>query len=1080
MTDAQTRSSTVHEGRGQGANDHTWFLPLRTIESRGAMSTRPTRLGDLAKRRSEVLAQYWTPEGLVDLVWSIVTPAIDAARQRTGGRVAILDSSCGVGRFFWRADPAKHTIGGMDIDAAAISALAAHAEQAGFHCNLRAGRLEDMRPRQFAVGLLNPPFGLALTSPALEPFEGITTWGKFGPDTSAVSHLYAVAQALVACQIVVAVLPMGALKEMEGIPAFAHRLRATIELPRGTFREENTDVQTGLAIFGQRSRRGAVQHIGRLANLSPGLPPFDLECDAEDQRGRPRLNEITIAEDQPVITQPVIGDPRVWIAHDGRKVIIKTRCGFARARALNAVLQSRIDRDALGQGVSLPRGVQYRGQAWLDLEHHLLQPDTIASFEQLAARIRAAGVQVIVDPGVLGYLRKRVRADAMRRVPLQKTVFIRQDADLSTLRNGECVTATAHKTHVCDPGSWKSAIVIKGRRVTIEAMIEAHQREYRVVHDGKHVGRFTREQIDTHYRVDVALGQKGWKQVHAGRWASHPQRCAERERIARALGLDKLLSWDFQLRDTVELSIAPRGISAWYPALGKTRQAFALCRIRGGRHNLIAVEARLVEEICSQFIAWGIDRSLWQVIRTPEDARALKCVNIISYERLRREIAPGAGRRTFASLLRRRLHTVVADEAGLVANRASDQTRALWKLSPKCRYVLDGNPVGNYINDALPILQWAAADGSAVMRYGHHGPYVDPQNLTTMANSRRGVDVFIDRHVTTTWYTSEWRENGGRDGARRQVPHLRDVEGFRDLIAPHVLRRVPQEPDVCRYVKLPEATVVEHQLDFDPEHLSRYLCIAMEFASWYRESKRRADEAGRGLNLVTVLARIRAVQDATNVPDRAIGCWPADHRLTSKDRRALALIEQFHREGRSTILFANSPLTLQRLERECARRGIAAIPFHGGSSIAARTRASRRARDANTPGVQLTSFGCGTRGHNWHFASRTIFYDECWTPDTIEQAGRRVLRPEQTSDVESHRLRITGSIDDYQRMMCDMKAEAVTAGLDYGEQTTGPEEFLHMDTILSRFCDDLATRWGVDRTEARERARGDYGRRKVA
>jgi hypothetical protein len=46
--------------------------------------------------------------------------------------------------------------------------------------------------------------------------------------------------------------------------------------------------------------------------------------------------------------------------------------------------------------------------------------------------------------------------------------------------------------------------------------------------------------------------------------------------------------------------------------------------------------------------------------------------------------------------------------------------------------------------------------------------------------------------------------------------------------------------------------------------------------------------------------------------------------------------------------------------------------------------------------------------------------------------------------------------------MVQHKAGAVRAGLDEGEDDCHPDDFLHLDTILGRFVEDVAQRLGLD------------------
>ena len=49
-----------------------------------------------------------------------------------------------------------------------------------------------------------------------------------------------------------------------------------------------------------------------------------------------------------------------------------------------------------------------------------------------------------------------------------------------------------------------------------------------------------------------------------------------------------------------------------------------------------------------------------------------------------------------------------------------------------------------------------------------------------------------------------------------------------------------------------------------------------------------------------------------------------------------------------------------------------------------------------------------------------------------------------------------GSIDEYQDQMVAHKRDATQAGLDWATPELEDETFLHMDSLLDRFVDDLA------------------------
>jgi hypothetical protein len=66
------------------------------------------------------------------------------------------------------------------------------------------------------------------------------------------------------------------------------------------------------------------------------------------------------------------------------------------------------------------------------------------------------------------------------------------------------------------------------------------------------------------------------------------------------------------------------------------------------------------------------------------------------------------------------------------------------------------------------------------------------------------------------------------------------------------------------------------------------------------------------------------------------------------------------------------------------------------------------------------------------------------------------------------RLHIEGSVDEYQAQMVAFKADCAKAGLDWAAPTMSDVAFVHIDTILAKFVDNLAAIRGLTAHEFRE------------
>lgn len=1041
-----------------------WFAPLEAIASRGSTAARPGSLAGLHAVRKHTHGQFFTPRPLVDFLWRLVAQVEEGFRARSpGARLGLFDNACGTGRMFWPADPARHVLFGSDIDGDAIAALSAAAKQGGFEGKFLNVGMEDLAPGSAHIAIINPPFGLHLQSPFLEPTPGITTHGRFGPDTSALSQGYAIAQALQACPVVVAVIPSTYEAAFRAVPEFSEHCVAVFTLPPGLFKEEGTDVRVSVAVlskwrFGGTAPAPTISLSSLTDDLNISIP---LPCYLPT-REAPR--ERTIRDSAPTIATAVTGDRTVRVSHSGRRIHLSFACGLVEAKVRNAILRERLQPGDLPH--RLPKGVQYAGEGWLDIENLLAAERPEDSLDRLLAMIAAAGGEPAASASLVNHYRNRLRRDRIRRTPFRRWVFASGQGDLSTEPLGALINATVHQAHVVDPTDWCSPVLQHGDCVQIRIHAGDVGREYLVERDGVSVGAYPLESLVARFTPDVAHST-GWRLLHPGRRHAFPELAGHRIRQAEAAGLRKMLSWDptsneacYQFDDVVELTMAPRAVAGWDMGTGKCRGAIGLC-LMGGQHNLIVCEAHLVPEIVEELEKTGVDPALWQVFERPEQLEDLRRINVVSYTRLRSPIARGAGRRTWASRLRRRIHTCVADEAQILRNRQTQQSQALWMISPKRRYAMTGTPIANYCRDALPLLIWAGGDGTACQAYGEYQPYIQAANLSTMKYAQRGLDVFRERHVSLEWAVREFTEDL-RQGAKREVPRLRNVEAFRDLVAPHILRRVLGEPELARWITVPTPTRHVHSVEWDAGHLQRYLTTAWEFAAWYRDQLRRSGESGKNVNLISLLAHINEVCTAANVPHSLKGPAGAHLPVTSKQRYAVDLLERFSNEGRKSLLFATNPSAMVRMADMLRDRGIDSVMYTGDMPIKKRTAALNRHFRRGTTPVAFISYGSGQTGLNLPQASRVVFYNRFWTPKTEEQSGRRVVRPQQQEDVEFHFLHLRGGIDEYQAQMVEHKASAIGAGLDYGEQEIAEGDFLHMSTVLGRFCDDLRDVWGVD------------------
>lgn len=1012
-----------------------WRNQALTVTSKGATVRKADGLADLSRRRNETQGQFYTPDSIARGMWELIAPVLATVSDSVTRRATVLDTSIGSGRLLQFADPARHELFGIDIDQRCVEALAQDATEAGFAFDFECAGMEEVRAKDFDAAIINPPFGLHLEHPQMQAYP-CTTYGMFGPNTSAISHLYAIDQALSAAGYVVALLPTSAREECFG----RRRLWAELILSGDTFKSEGANVSTAIYVFGPHKPvegpiRQEISHDKDWPTLFDG-------SEKTYTYTRPRLTVGGVDVSQPTITLPVTHDKTVELHHHRRTLKLKFHCGLTEAKVRNAILVEPVESVELGGGKRhrYPGSIEYKGDGRLMLDAYLLQDDPQKAFDGLLATIREAGGAPQVSATLAGYWEKLKRRHERACVPFRHTI---------KTATADRVEVVAKRGLLLEQGNVKSPAIRKGETLAAEPQ----GGDYVLEKDGFRV-QYRRDQLQRLFDFQEGADERSdtaWKVVHEGLCYAFPKLADQYRQQILAAGIDWL--WPYQIEALIELLITPYGcISAWEQGTGKARLSLALALISG--RGLICVESGLVSEMVREIRKIGLPSNVWKTIDCAEDTRELRAINIVSYNRLKAVV--NGKKKTVASLLRRRASVVVADEGGILSNPGSQQSRALLQLAAGKLFILDGTPCGNYPRDILPLAASSAGGSRAHQPYGIRSDvFMEERLLTSTQGAQRGIDVFRERHISLEWATNEFKDDL-RGGAKREIPKINNVVQFREWVSPFIQRRLRNEPEVEPYAGCPDPEKHTRRLQWDEAHLRHYLTPAVDFARWFETHKKERNIEGKGSNLVAVLARINAVIQAANAPhahDAGVGRFYSP--FTSKQRWTLDRLEQLAGEGKKTIVYASSPETLERLQKGLADRGIEGVIFTGKGSIPARTkRLDERFRFGPAP-VLLASLGVSQRGLNLPQASNIIFYNRDWTADAEAQAIARTTRPDQENIVQVEFAHLIGSIDEYMAQVVQWKQAAADSGLDWGDGATDSDVFKHMDAVLEEFCHEV-------------------------
>lgn len=675
------------------------------------------------------------------------------------------------------------------------------------------------------------------------------------------------------------------------------------------------------------------------------------------------------------------------------------------------------------------------------------------SFNDFVESIRQAGGEPVLQPGIYETIERKCRRLKRALTPMRHTIYTRGASSMTS------IIGHAKKAHNVDPTKWVSPVIQKGEEV---AFSRGEAGQYSYQKNGK---EYLISSDDLEEKFVIAGASEGWTVAHEGLLQAYPVEAARLRKRAIELGIDKWLTWDFQMDDLIEATMKPSGaILAWQQACGKSRLNAAMILLSGVKHGLIVVEARLVNEMLEQLMKIGISQDKVCVIDSPEKLNQLAQINLVSYERLRKLVDPVASKRlTYAHKLRRRIGLVCADEGERLANFDSDQSRALFQLAARKRYISTGTPIANYPRDIHGLLLFTIGDGTAAQRYGFRKGFLEDWWVRGMQHSVRGIDQLRDDYVVVEWCTHAFSETL-REGAKREIPKIANLDRFRAWLAPHIKRRLTAEPDVAKHIQLPPAKFETITVEWDSKHLAHYLRAADDFAQWYID-RREKDERN---NLAVLLAKLQAVQIALNIPQRGVEGLGGYGELTSKQRAVIEYLEGLSAKGKKGLLYCENPETCRLLFRELAARGIKAVQFHGGISIKARVKAKDDEFIAGDADHMLATKACAKAGYNIPQADVVVFYDRSWSAKTESQAMHRPMRVERKKPVDVVYFHLPGSLDIYQDQMVAFKADASRAGLDWGTPQKDDEEFLHLSTVLQSFVDNLARLRNMDPHQLRK------------
>ena len=99
--------------------------------------------------------------------------------------------------------------------------------------------------------------------------------------------------------------------------------------------------------------------------------------------------------------------------------------------------------------------------------------------------------------------------------------------------------------------------------------------------------------------------------------------------------------------------------------------------------------------------------------------------------------------------------------------------------------------------------------------------------------------------------------------AKREIPKIKDVDAFVELVAPVIKRRVMEEPEVAAHISIPKPIQYVRPLEWDVDHAVYYVKAACEFVEWFKKLR---EYEKKQVGLTAILAKMKAVCVAANFP----------------------------------------------------------------------------------------------------------------------------------------------------------------------------------------------------------------------
>jgi SNF2 family DNA or RNA helicase len=262
-----------------------------------------------------------------------------------------------------------------------------------------------------------------------------------------------------------------------------------------------------------------------------------------------------------------------------------------------------------------------------------------------------------------------------------------------------------------------------------------------------------------------------------------------------------------------------------------------------------------------------------------------------------------------------------------------------------------------------------------------------------------------------------------------------------------MIRRTNNEPDVEPHMKFPAPVFHDIMLKTDTDHLLYYKKWLEEFANWFEKQLALMKiDTSHNINTAIILAHLTKLQFAATIPQSEKTDIPGfewNYDLTMKQKKTVELTKAAIANDEKVIVFSERPAFLKHMHELLGDEGINSVLFTGEIGIEKRIKDKEEFQTSPDVNVLLATTTCGETGLNIPEASTVIMVDRNWTPSKTKQAYSRILRPQQQKEPHIYFLGLEGTIDEYMKQLCELKADGIDQAID--EKQVGefnPESYM--------------------------------------